>query len=213
MSAPPSLSVIVTCHERGPALAITLASVADQRFVQPQVLVAEHRAGEAPAVALNAALVSAQGDWVLFLAAGDRVVGDVLLNEALHWMQRTEAGVAAGEMAYDSGRIVKLRAKVNPLARDFVPRAATFYRRSLFAENGDFEVSLHAMAAYELHLRLWKNRVRFKPLPLRIAAAPAAPSFDWRACREEIRVRHLYFPVWRCGWWDARSLLRCLLSR
>lgn len=191
----------------------TLASLAEQRFVQPEIIVAEQRPADTLAMALNAALASAHGDWVLFLQAGDRIVGEVLLNEALAWMKRTEAGVAAGEMAHDSGRIVKLRSHVNPLARDFVPRAATFYRRSLFAENGDFENSLVTMAAYELNLRLWKNRVRFKPIPLRIAATPAGPAFDWPACREEIRVRHLYFPAWRCWWWDARSMLRCLLRR
>ena len=52
--------------------------------------------------------------------------------------------------------------------------------------------------------------MRFKPLPLRIAAcsfrgAPAAGR--WRACREEITVRHRYFAPWRCWWWDALSML------
>lgn len=194
MSATPLLSVILTCRERGPALEATQASLAEQRAVDPEIIVADQRGGETLGAARNPALARARGDWILFLEAG-------------------EAGVAAGEMAYDSGRIAKLRSHVNPLAGDFVPRAATFYRRTVFAENGDFEVSLATAATYELHLRLWKNHVRFKPLPLRIAAAPAEPRFDWPAAREQIRVRHLYFPAWRCWWWDLRSMLRTLFNR
>jgi glycosyltransferase involved in cell wall biosynthesis len=213
MSAAPFLSIVIVCRERGPRLDTTLASIADQRFVQPELLVVDQGANETPAVALNTGLARAHGDWVLFLQAGDRMVGEVILNEALNWMKKTEAGVAAGEMAYNSGRIAKLRSRVNPLARNFVGPAATFYRRTLFAENGDFEISLGAMADYELHLRLWKNRVRFKPIPLRIAAGDTEPVFDRRACVEEIRVRHRYFAAWRCWWWDVRSLLRWALAR
>jgi hypothetical protein len=213
MSTAPSLSVIVVCPDRGPRTEATLASIAQQRFVQPEVIVVDRHAGESDAVAWNAGLVQAQGDWVLLLRAGDRLVGDVILSEALNWLRKTEAGIAAGEMAYDSGRIVKLRSHVNPLAQNWVGPAATFYRRSLFAENGDFETSLATMADYEFHLRVWKNRVRFKPIPLRIAAADSEPRFDLAACREQIRVRHRYYPAWRCGWWDVRSVLRCALGR
>jgi glycosyltransferase involved in cell wall biosynthesis len=213
MSTAPLLSLIVVCRERGPRLEVTLASIAEQRHVQPEIVVVDCGATETEAVAFNQGLARAHGEWVLFLRAGDRLVGEVTLSEALNWMRKTEAGVAAGEMAYDTGRIVKLRSRVNPVARNFVAPAAAFYRRSLFAENGDFEISLVAMADYEFHLRLWKNRVRFKPIPLRIAAAEAEPVFDWPACREQIRVRHRYFSTWQCWWWDVRSVLRCALRR
>jgi hypothetical protein len=175
--------------------------------------VVDRAATETDAVAWNTGIARAQGEWLLLLHAGDRLVGDVILSEALNWVKKTEAGIAAGEMAYDSGRIVKLRSHVNPLAGNWVAPGATFYRRSLFAENGDFEISLAAMADYEFHLRLWKNRVRFKPIPLRIAAGETEPGFDWAACREQIRVRHRYYAAWRCGWWDLRTVLRCALGR
>jgi hypothetical protein len=71
------------------------------------------------------------------------------------------------------------------------------------------------MADYEFNLRLWKNRVRFKPLPLRVVACGAGGLSDvgrWRGCAEEIRARHRYFPAWKCWLWDARSLLRGALK-
>ena len=139
------------------------------------------------------------------------LVGDMVLSESLNWMNKTEAGIAAGEVAYDDGRIYKLRSHVNPCARNFVHHQSTFYRRSLFAENDAFDTSLAVMADYEFNVRLWKNRVRFKPIPLRIAACGTGGLSDsgrWRGYREEIAVRHRYFAFGRCLVWDALSVVR-----
>jgi hypothetical protein len=58
--------------------------------------------------------------------------------------------------------------------------------------------------------------VRFKPIPLRITACGAKSSRargGWQVAREEIAVRHRYFPLWRCLPWDALSSLRALFRR
>jgi GT2 family glycosyltransferase len=169
--------------------------------------------GESAGAALNRGLSAAHGEWLLLLEAGDRVVGDQVLSEALNWLKRTEAGVAGAEVAYNTGEIAKLRSRVNPLRGEFLPAAATFYRRTLFAENGELDPALDHQERYELHARLWKHRVRFKPVPLRITAAEHPPPFSWNSCREEIRVRHRYFSTWRCLGWDLLSLLHWLRHR
>jgi glycosyltransferase involved in cell wall biosynthesis len=166
--------------------------------------------GCGPFAAMNQAVAAAGGDWILFLGARDRLVGEFVLSESLNWMKTTEAGVVAGEAAADDGRLSKLRSHPNPIARDFVPRSATFYRRPLFIENDGFDPALAHRSAYDFHLRLWKSRVRFKPVPLRIAACEAESRPCRAACLEEIRVRHRYFPAWRCLGWDMLSLLRWL---
>jgi hypothetical protein len=100
---------------------------------------------------------------------------------------------------------------VNPCARNFVHHQGTFYRRSLFAENDAFDTSLAVMADYEFNVRLWKNRVRFKPIPLRIAACGTGGVSDaghWPGYREEITVRHRYFSFGRCLLWDALTVVR-----
>jgi glycosyltransferase involved in cell wall biosynthesis len=232
MSAAPSLSVILTCQNPGAKLPAALASVWTQQGVSLETIVVDRGSGdetrdwlerEARRVttlavsadtplheALNRGIAAARGEWIYLFGPHDRLVGDRVLSETLNWMRKTESGVVAGEAAADDGRLRKLRAGVNPLAGDFAPRSATFYRRSLFEENGGFDPAFTARAAYEFHLRLWKNRVRFKPIPLRIAACAAEPPATWAAGREEIRARHLYFSAGRCLFWDALSLLRGL---
>jgi glycosyltransferase involved in cell wall biosynthesis len=235
MSAAPSLSVIVVCKNPGPRLAATLDSLWTQRHVAPDLVVIDGGSTDGTRAwlearrdrlgtlvsepdggvydAMNKGVAAARGDWVLFLGADDRLVGDMVLSEALNWLKKTEAGVAAGEAAYDDDRLYRLGAHVNPLARNFVHHQAAFYRRALFAENGGFDPALTIMGDYDFNLRLWKNRVRFKPIPLRIAACGVRGLSDagrWRGYREEITVRHRYFAAWRCWLWDALSVARCL---
>jgi len=232
-AAPPSVSVIVVCKNPGPRLPAALESIWTQLHVQPELIVIDggstdgarewleaQRARLALLVsepdtgiydAMNKGVALAHGEWVLFLGADDRLVGDMVLSESLNWMKKTEAGVVAGEAAYDDGRIYKLRSHVNPLARNFVHHQSAFYRRTLFEENGNFDTSLAVMADYEFNVRVWKNRVRFKPIPLRIAACGIAGISDaghWRGYREEIAVRHRYFAAWRCWLWDVLSVVR-----
>lgn len=238
MSAAPTLSVVIVCFNPGPRLPVALASVWAQLHVAPEVIVVDggstdgtrawlesQRARLAGVVsepdagvydAMNKGVARATGDWVYFLGADDRLVGDMILSEVLNWTKKTEAGVMVGEAAFDDGRLYKLRARINPRARNFVHHQAAFYRRSLFTENGPFDASLAIMADYEFNVRLWKNRVRFKPIPFRIAACGVAGLSDagqWRGYREEIAVRHRYFAAWRCWFWDALSVTRYLRKK
>jgi putative colanic acid biosynthesis glycosyltransferase len=233
MPAAPAFSVIVASKNPGSRLPVALTSVWEQRGVGIELIVIDGGSTDGsrdwletqrPRIAtllcgpdggvyeaLNKGVASARGDWILFLGSDDRLTGDIVLSEVLNWSKRTEAGVVAGEAAYDDGRIYKLRSHVNPLARNFVHHQAAFYRRTLFEENGGFDVSLSVMADYDFNVRLWKNHVRFKPIPLRIAACGVGGISDagrWRGYREEIAVRHRYFSAPRCMLWDALSLLR-----
>ena len=232
-TAAPPLSIILVCKNPGPRLHAALASVWEQLHVHPEIIVIDgastdgsrewltaQRARLATLIsepdaglyhAMNRGVALATGEWLLFLGADDRLVGDMVLSESLNWMNKTEAGVAVGEIAYHDGRIYRLRSDVNPCARNFVHHQGTFYRRSLFAENDAFDTSLAVMADYEFNVRLWKNRVRFKPIPLRIAACGTGGVSDaghWPGYREEITVRHRYFSFGRCLHWDALTVIR-----
>lgn len=233
MSAPPAITIIIPCEGPHPLLASTLASLREQRWVTPEIILVNCGpvlpeavlAGVAACVtapddshasAMNAGLAAAHGEWILFLRPGDRLVGEMVLSETLNWMKKTEAGVVAGEVAFDDGQIARMRKRVNPVAGAFVPPSATFYRATLFAENGTFDPALGTATEHEFNLRLWKAHLRFKPLPLRITAAHGRRSDDrhsWAGCREAIAVRHRYFSFARCVGWDALTILRWLAAR
>ncbi len=233
MSAAPPLSVILVCKNPGPRLQAALGSVWEQLHVDPEIIVVdggstdgsrewlESQRGRLTTLisepdtgiydAMNKGIARATGEWVIFLGADDRLVGDMVLSEAVNWMKKTEAGAAVGEIAYDDGRIYKLRSGANPVARNFVHHQGTFYRRSLFLENDAFDLSFAIMADYEFNVRLWKNRVRFKPIPLRVTACGTGGLSDlgrWRGYREEITIRHRYYSFGRCLLWDVLSVVR-----
>ena len=237
-TAPPFISVIVVCKNPGVRLADALDSVWAQREVALELVVVDGASSDGTAAwlaarrdriatligepdggvyeAMNKGVAAAQGEWVLFLGADDRLVGDGVLCEAAKWLARTSSGVAAGEIAYDDGRIYKLARRVHPLARNFAHHQAAFYRRTLFAEHDGFDPSLKIAADYDFNLRLWKAHVRFKPIPLRIAACRPGGLSDagrWSTYGEEIRVRHRHYPAGRCWFWDGLSVARFLRKK
>lgn len=236
MSSAPPLSIVLLNHNGGSHLQPCLESIWVQRLVSPQLVVVdrgstdasrawlESHAGRLSTVLLednislhaaaNRGIAAASGEWLLFLRPQDRLVGDLILSECLNWMRKTEAGVVAGEVACNDGRILKLNSHPNAIAQNFVPDSGTFYRRTLFAENGEFDLTLSAMAAYDFHLRLWKSRVRFKPIPLRVVASDRSRvPLTWASAREEMRVRHRYFSAGRSLGADFKTMLRCIAGR
>ncbi|MES2696137.1 MAG: glycosyltransferase family 2 protein [Verrucomicrobiota bacterium] len=238
MSAVPPVSVIIVCKNPGSRLAVALDSVWSQSHVTPELIVVDggstdgtreyleaNRARIATLIsepdtgvydAMNKGIAHAHGEWVYFLGADDRLAGDKILSECLIWGKKTESGVIAGEAAFDDGRIYKLHSRVNALARNFVHHQSALYRRTLFDEHERFDTSLAVMADYDFNVRLWKSRVRFKPIPLRVAACSVGGVSDrgeWLGYREEITVRHRYFAAPRCLVWDALSVARYFRKR
>jgi hypothetical protein len=226
MPAPVVISILLVCDGPEPQLPVTLTSIREQRWLQPEVILLDRSggrlavddpglhvlpaAGRSRADALNDGVEAAKGEWLLFLQPGDRLVGDMVLSETHNWMRKTESGVVAGEVATDDGEILRLHSNVNAAAGNFLPASGTFYRATLFAENGGFDPAFGPQAFYEFNVRLWKSRVRFKPLPLRVAASPARRrvATSWAELREERAVRHRYFNAGRCLPWDLLTSLR-----
>lgn len=238
MSAGPTLSVIVVCLNPGARLRTALGSVWSQSGTDFELVVIDggstdgsrewletQRARSATFIAepdrglydaMNKAVTAARGAWVYFLGADDRLASETVLSEALAAMHATQAHALAGEAVFDDGRVYRPELRANPAARNFVHHQGTFYRRALFAEHGGFDASLHIMADYDLNVRLWKRRVRFEPLSLRIAICGAGGRSDsgaWRGYREEIAVRHRHFPAAQCLLWDAVSVARCVRKK
>jgi hypothetical protein len=167
---------------------------------------------------MNKGLATTTADWVLFLGADDRLASPTVLSEALPVLAATDAAVAVGEARYEDGRRYVFAGTHNALRRNFIHHQAAFYQRTILSHDGGFDTSLRIQADYDKNLRLLATGHRFATLPLRIAECGAGGLSDaglWANYREEIRVRHRHFPVWRCWPWDLAAVLRYLrkLSR
>ena len=228
----PLVSVVLVCRNPGPRLRAALESVWTQSDGTCEIIVIDgastdgsrewlesQRARLGALVtepdhgvyeAMNKGTAAARGDWVLFLGADDRL-RDGALAGIVPVLQSSQAGVVVGEAAYDDGRVYRLGAPAAAVRRNFVHHQAACYRRTLFAAHGPFEAGLRIMADYDFNLRLLQAGVEFQTVPTRIAACGSGGLSDaggWSGYREEITVRHRYFPTWQCWPWDLGSVVR-----
>ncbi|HET7535425.1 MAG TPA: glycosyltransferase family 2 protein [Candidatus Didemnitutus sp.] len=234
----PLISIVVVCRNPGPQLRDALASVWAQRGVECELVVVDGGSTDGtvewlggtrsqmaacltePDVgvydAMNKGVLLARGQWVLFLGADDRLAQDDVLARAAATLAGTKAGVLVGEAAYDDGRVYRFAGVNNAVRRNFVHHQAAFYRRTLFADHQGFDRDLRVMGDYDFNLRLVQRGVAFTGLAFRVAVCGSGGLSDagaWAGYREEIAVRHRYFPASVCWLWDLGSAVRYLRKR
>lgn len=238
MSDQPLLSIVVVCKNPGPRLRATLESIWGQNERDFELIVIDggssegslewlktqseriHRLSSRPDRgvydAMNRGIEAARGEWLLFLGADDRLASATVLSSALGALRTANEGVVAGEARYDDGRVYRFRIGANPVARNFVHHQCAFYRRRLFVEHGLYDATLAIMGDYDLNVRLKIAGVAFKAIPLHVSNCGIAGISDggrWQVYREEISVRHRYFPAWRCWLWDLGGIVRYLRKK
>ena len=239
MPAPtPLISVIIVCRNPGPRLRTALASVWAQQKANYEIVVIDGSSTDGtrewletqrPRIAalisepdggiydaMNKGIANARGAWIQFLGADDRLANNEVLARVSELLADRNPSVAAGEARYDDGRIYQPARASRVVRRNFVHHQATFYRRSLLTEIQGFDRRFRIMADYDMNLKLWKREISFEPLPWQIAECGSGGLSDfgaWAGYREEIAIRHQYFPSWRCWPWDLVSIGRFLRKK
>ena len=231
----PLISVIIVCRNPGTRLQTALASVWAQRNVDVELVVIDgastdgssewletqrHRIAALLSAAdagiydaMNKGIAFARGEWLLFLGADDRLAHQDVLATVAASLAQTTAAVGVGDAAFDDGRRYIFSGTSGAIRRNFVHHQGAFYRRTLFTQRGNFDLSLRLQADYDLNLRLLLAGEKFIPLSLHVSVCGSGGLSDsgrWQNYREEITVRHRHFPRWQSGLWDAFAFVRYL---
>lgn len=235
MSAP-FFSLIVVCRNAGRTLARTLESVAAQTETDRELVVIDGASTDGTAgilashrqvittlvsepdsgvyAAMNKGARLARGQWLLFLGADDVLAAaDTLAQMRRTLLSAPTSEVVAAEAAFDDGRIWRLHPR--RIYRSFVHHQATFYPRALLSGHA-YDETLRIQGDYDLNLRLVRDGVVFRAAPLlvaRCASGGLSDSGRWANYREEITVRHRYYPAPVCWFWDLLSVLRYVRKR
>jgi hypothetical protein len=177
------VSVVIPCFEQAHFLGEAIESVLAQTHPGIEIIVVDDdspdNTGEVAArypgvrclrqkngglaMARNTGLAAAEGTFVLFLDADDRLLPEAIATGLRELCAEPEAVMVAG-----AWRLIGENGEARPsapveLPRDVYPAllescfistpAAVIYRRTLFEEIGDFDPGVSASADYDLYLR------------------------------------------------------------
>lgn len=146
--------------------------------------------------AMNKGLDRAQGDWILFVGAGDEVLPGVFGQVTP--LLTPDLDVLAGHARQaDGSRFVGTFSEAI-LVSNLIHHQAAFYNRRVF-ETFRYDVHLRAMSDYELNLLLYqqKRNVRVIDLDMSLCAEQGISAGLWRSLRESNRIKYRYLGFWK----------------
>ena len=170
--------------------------------------------------AMNKGIDLAQGEYLIFMNGGDHFASSEILESVANELS---ADIVSGDVFHDiiNGPVVSapdvigkgdLRKGLAP------PHQATFYRRSLFDDYGQYDTSYRIAGDYELYVRLFEvESVSYKHIAKPIAVFDLSGISNDQSQRvlrkkENHRVRMKYFPKYRITFKALRQILRNALS-
>ena len=167
--------------------------------------------------AMNKGIECANGEYVIFMNAGDCFAGvDVLSTVG----KLLKTDLVVGNLKLASSEVVKKFPKVLPgnyLSKNMLPHQSTFFRRGLFKEFGFFDTSYRIAGDYEMFARLIQSgKVSYEYLDKTIAIFDAGGVSSDKKLRqlrkrENHKVRWKYFKKYRFSLKGIRQQVRNLL--
>jgi len=133
----------------------------------PDIAYWESKKDRGIAHAWNKALRQAQGDWIIFLGADDRLQDSGVFSDVSEYLRcDPDHDIVYGRIVFEGGTVHGLvlgaDCDLRTMRRRMViPNPAAFYRRSLFDEIGSFDESFRVAMDYELLLRKKSLSVNF----------------------------------------------------
>ncbi len=146
--------------------------------------------------AINKGLDLAEGEWIYILGADDRLNNPEVIEKML------DAGTKNDKIIFGNvknegrlhSRIPEIHASTfdgNIRWRNTLHQQAVFYHRSIF-DDFRFDTTFKVLADYDLHLKLFIERVKWKKAPVIVAVCHAqglSKRFNRGLYKEELRMK------------------------
>ncbi len=116
--------------------------------------------------AMNKGVAMAKGDFVNFLNCGDSYTPKALESVAAEIRLHQEAQVVYGITRYfdDKGEIRLVRENHTRFREMNICHQSIWYRRELFDKYGNYDLTYHFMADYDMNIRLFQAGAVFLPI-------------------------------------------------
>lgn len=145
--------------------------------------------------AMNKGLDLAQGEWILFLGADDRLHDAETLQSALAAAEDWD-DLIAGRIMYDNGRVFNPVFDWRMLIKNCLHHQGTLYRRHLF-DHFRYCPEFRISGDYELNLKLFLEQAHCRLVDTVIADCRAmgiSHQTIWQGYGEEIQIRTRHLP-------------------
>lgn len=147
--------------------------------------------------AMNKGIDRAKGDWIYFLGGDDTLRPGII--DKVRTQLTSNFAMVFGDILFDNGYQMRSFFGPRTILQNTIHHQSAFYNVSLFA-NFRYDISLKIVSEYDLHLRLYMQKVPTKYIPLLIAdcATGGASSELSRSLEETNRVRSRHLgSLWR----------------
>ena len=211
------LSIIIPCYNAAETLPQALESIFTQSFRELEIIVVDGCSTDGTATvlkdcpaeklrhivepdrgiydAMNKGVALAEGEWILFLGADDRLYDKNVIEDMLGGKRAVDQYDAViGDIQFDNGRVRKSRLSAGVRYRNTVHHQSAFYKRTLF-QHFRYNDSYRVSADYELNLLLFLqglNVLKRDRIVTVVGLGGASDKVDSCGYAEEIEIRNRY---------------------
>ena len=143
--------------------------------------------------AMNKGIDRSNGDWLYFLGGDDKMRTGVVKYIQPYLTQ--VYSIVFGDILFDNGYQMRSYLGIRTVLQNTVHHQSAFYNSSLFV-NYRYDKRLTIVSEYEIHLKVYLNRLRTSYVPVIIAdcATGGASSQLSKSLQQtnEVRIRHIH---------------------
>lgn len=207
MAASPKLSIIIPTYQAVAYLAVCLESIRAQTFENYEILVMDGGStdGTIPLAmkyhvhlfaekdkgiydAMNKGISKAQGEWLFFLGADDRLAHPKVLETI--FSNPLKPGLIYGNVWLEKSQTTYGEAfDFELLASKNISHQAIFYHKSVFKKLGLYDISFKYLADWDFNLKCFggKRKIKTHYLPETIAHFSEAGTSNHQSTEEEFK--------------------------